>query len=233
MPWIALYIAAASLVCTLAMAADIINGFRQKMLWFPSKYFSVTATSLTLLAVAMKLPTDLNTNLFYQEDWFSKLTGLIFMSTAMGVALYRKWHDVDLRVTSYKCKNFKNLLQELSSKAERTVMEFKREVKVDLLMENPLNWPVKVIAANSMYRVSRTILLAYIGEKQVLQLLHQREWPSLDADKATYIEEWHSLFQQDTETPALSTSTSIPDRIVQTNDIIVRVLENRWKCEGL
>ncbi|CAA3028474.1 uncharacterized protein LOC111402214 [Olea europaea subsp. europaea] len=38
-------------------------------------------------------------------------------------------------------------------------MEFHRDVN-DFLMENPLNWPVKIIAANSMYRISKTILLS-------------------------------------------------------------------------
>ncbi|KAI3454478.1 hypothetical protein Pfo_011141 [Paulownia fortunei] len=84
MPWIGLYIAAASAVCTLAMAADAFNGFRRKNLWFPCKYFSLNATSLTLLAVAMKLPMDLNTNMLYQADWLAKFSSLMFMSTALG-----------------------------------------------------------------------------------------------------------------------------------------------------
>ncbi|KAG8379311.1 hypothetical protein BUALT_Bualt07G0075200 [Buddleja alternifolia] len=189
----------------------------------------------------------------------------------VGVALYRKWQDVDLRTTSHKCKNSKDVLQELSSKAETSVMEFKREVKDDFLMENPLNWPVKIIAANSMYRVGRTILLAYKGEneptdeelferlsimiadilaacltnlarviitmchrnaiekrersvreafillgktEQVLELLQQRDWPSLES---AYIEEWRSLFHQDTQSPAVSTSTSGPDDAMETS----------------
>ncbi|KAG8379335.1 hypothetical protein BUALT_Bualt07G0077700 [Buddleja alternifolia] len=190
----------------------------------------------------------------------------------VGVALYRKWQDVDLRTTSRKCKNSKDVLKELSNKAEMTVIEFKREMK-DFLMENPLNWPVKIIAANSMYRVSRTILLAYKGEneptdeelferlsvmiadilaacltnlprviatmchrnaiekrernvreafillgktEQVIQLLHRHEWPSLDADKASYIDEWRSLIHQDNEIPATSISTSSPGKAVKT-----------------
>lgn len=77
----------------------------------------------------------------------------------VGVELYRKWEDKDLHETSRRGENFKETLQELSSKAERTVMDFKRDLK-DFTMENPLNWPVKVIAANSMYRVCRRILTA-------------------------------------------------------------------------
>ncbi|KAL1568223.1 hypothetical protein AAHA92_03618 [Salvia divinorum] len=36
MPWIGMYIAAASAICSLAMAADVIRGFRSKKLWLPS-----------------------------------------------------------------------------------------------------------------------------------------------------------------------------------------------------
>ncbi|KAK2977779.1 hypothetical protein RJ640_029975 [Escallonia rubra] len=60
MLWIGIYVAAVSLVCSLAMAADAYQGFRQRKLWFPSKFFGLNAASLTLLAVAMKLPVDLS-----------------------------------------------------------------------------------------------------------------------------------------------------------------------------
>ncbi|KAL0417117.1 UNVERIFIED_CONTAM: hypothetical protein Slati_3543600 [Sesamum latifolium] len=73
MPWIGLYIAAASAVCTLAMAIDVFNGFRSKKFWFPCKYFFLNAASLTLLGTAMKLPMDLNANLLYDADWLSKI----------------------------------------------------------------------------------------------------------------------------------------------------------------
>ncbi|KAK4437249.1 hypothetical protein Salat_0058800 [Sesamum alatum] len=59
MPWIGMYIAAASALCSVAMILDAFNGFRSKKFWLPSKYFSLNAFSLTVLAVAMKLPVDL------------------------------------------------------------------------------------------------------------------------------------------------------------------------------
>ncbi|KAJ0881646.1 hypothetical protein HanRHA438_Chr10g0476461 [Helianthus annuus] len=37
MLWIGMYIALASLVCNLAMMAELVHGFRSRMLWFPSK----------------------------------------------------------------------------------------------------------------------------------------------------------------------------------------------------
>ncbi|KAA8532518.1 hypothetical protein F0562_032666 [Nyssa sinensis] len=84
MPWVGVYIAAASLVCSLAMAADVFWAFRHKRLGFPCKFFTLNATTLTLLAVAMKLPVDLATPMRGRTDQFAKLAGTVFMSTAMG-----------------------------------------------------------------------------------------------------------------------------------------------------
>ncbi|CAA3021448.1 uncharacterized protein LOC111366989 [Olea europaea subsp. europaea] len=84
MPWIGMYVAAASLVCSLAMAADVFHGFQTKKLWFPSKYFSINAASLSLLAVVMKLPVDLTTRMWAATDRLAKVSSLIFMSAAMG-----------------------------------------------------------------------------------------------------------------------------------------------------
>ncbi|KAL2243717.1 UNVERIFIED_CONTAM: hypothetical protein Sindi_0489700 [Sesamum indicum] len=85
------------------------------------------------------------------------------------VAIYRKWQEIDLRRISIRCKSSKNVLQELSSSAETTMVEFKRKVN-DFLMENPLNWPPKLIAANSMYRITRTILLLYQEENEQVEV---------------------------------------------------------------
>ncbi|KAG8388708.1 hypothetical protein BUALT_Bualt02G0153500 [Buddleja alternifolia] len=83
MPWIGIYIAAASLLCTLAMAADAFNGFRTKKFWFPSKFFSLNAASLTFLAIAMKLPIDLTTQMCDVTDRLAKLSSIVFLSTSM------------------------------------------------------------------------------------------------------------------------------------------------------
>ncbi|KAH6816933.1 hypothetical protein C2S51_000536 [Perilla frutescens var. frutescens] len=84
MPWVGLYIAAATALCSLAIAADAVNGFRQKKLWFPCKYTSLNAASLTVLAVAMKLPMDLNTVMIKsQTDAIAKFSSILFMSTTV------------------------------------------------------------------------------------------------------------------------------------------------------
>ncbi|GKF91759.1 hypothetical protein Tco_0275460, partial [Tanacetum coccineum] len=70
MPWVGLYVAGASLACTLAMAADAFQGFRKWKLWFPNKFFVLNTVSITLIAIAMKLPVDLNTNMSNDDaEW--------------------------------------------------------------------------------------------------------------------------------------------------------------------
>ncbi|KAL9155666.1 hypothetical protein ABFS82_09G019900 [Erythranthe guttata] len=83
MPWIGLYVAAASAVCALAMAADAFRGFRSRRFWLPCKYFSLNAFSLTLLAVAMKLPVDLTSMALGFRDNTARVSSLVLMSTAM------------------------------------------------------------------------------------------------------------------------------------------------------
>ncbi|KAL3743260.1 hypothetical protein ACJRO7_018549 [Eucalyptus globulus] len=84
MPWIGVYIAAASLACAIAMAADAAAGFRYKRLWFPSRYFALNATSLSVIAVAVKLSVDLNTPMPRRQEQLAKLSSSVLICTVMG-----------------------------------------------------------------------------------------------------------------------------------------------------
>ncbi|CAA7021181.1 unnamed protein product [Microthlaspi erraticum] len=84
MPSIGLYVAVASLICGLAMAADLLHGFRHRKFWFPCKFFSLNATSLTFIAVGIKLSVDLNTSMPSRHDQLSKLSSSVFVCTVMG-----------------------------------------------------------------------------------------------------------------------------------------------------
>ncbi|KAL0318475.1 UNVERIFIED_CONTAM: hypothetical protein Sangu_2003700 [Sesamum angustifolium] len=84
MPWIGMYIAAASALCSVAMIVDAFSGFRSKKFWLPCKYFSLNAFSLTVLAVAMKLPVDFTSKTLGVNDKLARISSLVFMSTAMG-----------------------------------------------------------------------------------------------------------------------------------------------------
>ncbi|XP_030469384.2 uncharacterized protein LOC115687841 [Syzygium oleosum] len=83
MPWIGIYIAAASLACAVAMAADAAVGFRYRRPWFPSRYFALNATSLSVIAVAVKLSVDLNTPMPRRQDQLAKLSSSVLICTVM------------------------------------------------------------------------------------------------------------------------------------------------------
>ncbi|KAL3499561.1 hypothetical protein ACH5RR_038654 [Cinchona calisaya] len=83
MPWIGLYIAAASLTCFLAVAADTFHGFRHKKLWFPTKFSALNAASLTVLGAALKLPEDLGNPMPGGSDQLTKLSGIVLLCTSM------------------------------------------------------------------------------------------------------------------------------------------------------
>nr|XP_043616822.1 uncharacterized protein LOC122588714 [Erigeron canadensis] len=61
------------------MLADLFIGFENKKLWFPCKYFTLNAASLSVIAVAMKLPMDLNN----QKLGSAKFASMVFMCTMM------------------------------------------------------------------------------------------------------------------------------------------------------
>ncbi|XWS49099.1 hypothetical protein CRYUN_Cryun13aG0134600 [Craigia yunnanensis] len=84
LPWIGIYIAAASLACAIAMAVDAIHGFRHWKLWFPCKFFTINATSLTIITVAIKLSVDLNTPMPRGQDQLAKLSSTALICTIMG-----------------------------------------------------------------------------------------------------------------------------------------------------
>ncbi|KAK9137816.1 hypothetical protein Sjap_008410 [Stephania japonica] len=75
MPIIGLYIAAGTLVCFLFILFDIISGFRDRKRWLPYRFSSLNSVTLTLLAIAAKIPVDLMTKMPSAHDQLSKLTG--------------------------------------------------------------------------------------------------------------------------------------------------------------
>ncbi|KAK9159665.1 hypothetical protein Syun_006006 [Stephania yunnanensis] len=83
-PIIGLYIAAATLVCFFSMLFDIISGFRNRKRWLPCRFFSLNSVTLTLLAIAAKIPVDLTTDMPSALDQLSKLTGTTLICICMG-----------------------------------------------------------------------------------------------------------------------------------------------------
>ncbi|XP_023634792.1 uncharacterized protein LOC17878972 isoform X2 [Capsella rubella] len=83
LPSIGVYVAAASLICGIAMFSDLIHGFRHRKFWFPCKFFSLNATTLTFISVCVKLSLDLNTSMPSRQDQLAKLSSSIFVCTVM------------------------------------------------------------------------------------------------------------------------------------------------------
>ncbi|KAL5718819.1 hypothetical protein ACHQM5_011685 [Ranunculus cassubicifolius] len=82
-PWIGVYIAAASAVCSLLMLYDIIHGFIKRQRWLPCKLFKLNSVTLTLIAVVVKLTVDLTTPMPGDIDQFSKFTGTLSLCNYM------------------------------------------------------------------------------------------------------------------------------------------------------
>nr|KAJ0226027.1 hypothetical protein LSAT_V11C100019240 [Lactuca sativa] len=87
MPWVGLYIALASLICTLAMAADLFRGFRQRKLWFPCRFFTINSTSITLITISTKIPVDLSTDISDSLVQVAKLISIAFLVTMLANVL--------------------------------------------------------------------------------------------------------------------------------------------------
>ncbi|GJS62368.1 hypothetical protein Tco_0657152 [Tanacetum coccineum] len=84
MPWIGIYVAAASIICGIAMAVDALNGFRYKKFWFPCRFFTLNATTLTVIAVAIKFSVDLNAAMPRRQDQLAKVSSSAFICVVMG-----------------------------------------------------------------------------------------------------------------------------------------------------
>ncbi|KAK9138672.1 hypothetical protein Sjap_009266 [Stephania japonica] len=78
------YVAVATLICLLFMLFDIFAGFREKKRWIPCRFFPLNSVTLTLVAIATKLPVDLTTPMPSAQDQFSKLTGTMLVCIYMG-----------------------------------------------------------------------------------------------------------------------------------------------------
>lgn len=83
-PVIGMYIAVISVVCFLAMLYDILSAFRHKKRWLPCRLFSLNSLTLTLLAIAAKIPVDLTTPMPSALDQSSKLSGNCLICVSMG-----------------------------------------------------------------------------------------------------------------------------------------------------
>ncbi|KAL2518187.1 hypothetical protein Adt_14434 [Abeliophyllum distichum] len=72
-----------------------------------------------------------------------------------------KWLDTDLQKIARVSKFAKETLQILANKSEDILKEFKRKMNGNMVESGHINLPENVIIANSMYKISNTLLLVY------------------------------------------------------------------------
>lgn len=76
----------------------------------------------------------------------------------LGSDIYHTWLAVDLHKLSLQGKSSKEMLEVLAETAKFRSEESRKKQLVDL-RDIPSKWPVAELAANSMYRISQTLLL--------------------------------------------------------------------------
>ncbi|KAI3726765.1 hypothetical protein L1987_66569 [Smallanthus sonchifolius] len=163
MVWIGIYIAIMSFFCILAMAADLLLGFRNNKSYFPCKYFSLTAASITVITVTMKLPVDLSSAMPSYIDQAAKLGSLAFMCTIMA-----------------------NIMPSLASLDNKTLLsnliveKLRQHVRRHWAMAETGS-PQFVLASNPLSASSGTIclLILLINLFFVTETLNQRTWASI------------------------------------------------------
>ncbi|KAG7616323.1 hypothetical protein ISN45_At04g018160 [Arabidopsis thaliana x Arabidopsis arenosa] len=80
----------------------------------------------------------------------------------LGVDLYHKWLNVDLRKLSKQhSKTPQEVLKELVDIAQKEFTESWEKNRILCMKHKPSHWPIKTQAANSMYRISQTLLMKY------------------------------------------------------------------------
>ncbi|KAL0331452.1 UNVERIFIED_CONTAM: hypothetical protein Sangu_1690700 [Sesamum angustifolium] len=76
-----------------------------------------------------------------------------------GVDLHYRWLDVELLEMAVQERSLKDIISELSDIAKNKFMELRKNDVSFCLSSSPSKWPLKVLAANSMYRICQTLLL--------------------------------------------------------------------------
>ncbi|XP_047945307.1 uncharacterized protein LOC125191914 [Salvia hispanica] len=140
----------------------------------PPNCWSLPIATLTTISLALTNTTDEEANQLLAGvteglsivklikkavDRNGELESIIKAADAVwiGVEIYRKWDDIDLDSTNVRGATHIETLQNLFDAAKKIVTDFMAQPG-SVLMQNPLNWPARVIAANSMYRIARTFL---------------------------------------------------------------------------
>ncbi|KAL8267181.1 hypothetical protein R6Q59_004525 [Mikania micrantha] len=202
MVWIGIYIAIASLFCILAMAADLWHGLRHKKLWFPCKYFTLNAASITVIAVTMKLPVDLTSG-GSGPDQATKLGSLGFLCTMMA-NLMPSLASMDNRTLLANVAGLCVLV--ITIIANICIQIYTGAIEnlsgLDIFCACFTNIP-RVITMKCQESViekreaSVKVAARLLGKtRKIIERLEARDIPSMDDEKKAYIDEWRLYLKQ-------------------------------------
>nr|GMC88958.1 uncharacterized protein LOC109157637 [Ipomoea batatas] len=126
-----------------------------------------TLPVVTLSSIAIAIP-----NIASQPvDWLVSSANEGLRYASLIDVLDEKY--VDLERKTREINSAMDIIRDLADVAKKIVMEFSSKEN-RMIVENPLYWPANVLAANSMYIITRTILLYYEdGECQAEELFRK------------------------------------------------------------
>nr|GMC85228.1 ATP-dependent RNA helicase [Ipomoea batatas] len=126
-----------------------------------------TLPVVTLTTIAIAIPNIASGHV----DWLVSSANEGLRYASLIDVLDEKY--VDLERKTREINSAMDIIRDLADVAKKIVMEFSSKEN-RMIVENPLYWPANVLAANSMYRITRTILLYYEdGECQAEELFRK------------------------------------------------------------
>ncbi|MCD9646797.1 hypothetical protein HAX54_036980 [Datura stramonium] len=146
----------------------------------PSNCWTISVVTLTSIAVALpKVRNQMDYHLIrsvhegltyasfieetvYPEGEFTNIRNAAHIVWEE-LETHQKWLDEDLQKPTLEGKTYRETLEMLTGIASKKVMDFKQTTDGRML-DNPLNWPVRIVAANSMYKIGKAIFLLLHSE---------------------------------------------------------------------
>ncbi|KAI7979438.1 hypothetical protein LOK49_Contig336G00004 [Camellia lanceoleosa] len=180
MPWIGIYVAAASLICFLTIVADAFYAFRNKKFWFPCKFFTINATTLTLLGAAMKMPLDVSSDMYRGSDQLAKLSSIVMMCIAI-VATTKKYLELKY--------------SEIHKEALRE--QIGKKITVEKLKENVNKYWMMAETGSPQFVMARSVTCSASGviclmTALILAQLEYRVWDFATTGESDYA--WSTFF---------------------------------------
>ncbi|THG08700.1 hypothetical protein TEA_005512 [Camellia sinensis var. sinensis] len=180
MPWIGMYVAAASLICFLTIVADAFYAFRNKKFWFPCKFFTINAATLTLLGVTMKMPLDVSSDMYGGSDQLAKLSSTVMKCITI-VATTKKYLELKY--------------SEIHKEALRE--QIGKKITVEKLKENVNKYWMMAETGSPQFMMARSVTCSASGviclmTALILAQLEYRVWDFAATGESDYT--WSTFF---------------------------------------